>query len=183
MKELVFLLEERSAEEMLKQNLPKILPKEISCRYISFEGKQDLEKNIERKIKGWLRPDSCFIILHDQDSADCKVLKKALAAKCARAGRKDALVRIACHELESFYLGDLEAVKTAYGIPVPSQKNRKFRTPDNLANAAEELKKITKMKYQKVEGSRLIARHLKLDGSSSSASFNALLSGILRLIY
>ena len=109
--------------------------------------------------------------------------KKALAAKCARAGRKDALVRIACHELESFYLGDLEAVKTAYGIPVPSQKNRKFRTPDNLANAAEELKKITKMKYQKVEGSRLIARHLKLDGSSSSASFNALLSGILRLIY
>ena len=38
-----------------------------------------------------------------------------------------------------------------------------------LANAAEELKKITKMKYQKVEGSRLIARHLKLDGSSSSA--------------
>ena len=58
MKELVFLLEERSAEEMLKQILPKILPKEISCRYISFEGKQDLEKNIERKIKGWLRPDS-----------------------------------------------------------------------------------------------------------------------------
>ena len=39
------------------------------------------------------------------------------------------------------------------------------------------------MKYQKLEGSRLIARHLKLDGSSSSASFNALLSGILRLIY
>ena len=32
MKELVFLLEERSAEEMLKQILPKILPKEISCQ-------------------------------------------------------------------------------------------------------------------------------------------------------
>ena len=92
-------------------------------------------------------------------------------------------MRIACHELESFYLGDLEAVKTAYGIPVPSQNARKFRTPDNLANAAEELKKITKMKYQKLEGSRLIARHLKLDGSSSSTSFNALLSGILRLIH
>ena len=32
MKELVFLLEERSAEEMLKQILPKILPEGISCR-------------------------------------------------------------------------------------------------------------------------------------------------------
>lgn len=92
------------------------------------------------------------------------------------------MIRIACHELESFYLGDLAAVKQTYGIRLPSQQTRKYRTPDALANAADELKRITKQEYQKVDGSRRIAEHMKLDGSNSSTSFNILISGIQRLV-
>ena len=47
MKHLVFLLEELSAEEMLKGVLPKILPEGIHVKFIVFEGKQDLDGDLE----------------------------------------------------------------------------------------------------------------------------------------
>ena len=181
MKTLVFLLEERSAEEMLKVILPKILPADITPLFIAFEGKSDLERNVERKIRCWRQPDSCFVVMRDQDSGDCRQIKSQLVQKCANAGRSDSLVRIACHELESFYLGDLAAVEQTYGLRLPSQRSRKYRTPDALTNAADELKKITKSEYQKIDGARRIAEHLALDGSNCSHSFNALLSGIRRV--
>jgi hypothetical protein len=56
-------------------------------------------------------PDSFFVVLRDQDSGDCLEIKERLMALCGRAGKEDALVRIACRELESFYLGDLKAVE------------------------------------------------------------------------
>ncbi|MBU4304454.1 MAG: hypothetical protein KJ893_02340 [Candidatus Omnitrophica bacterium] len=46
MSELVFFLEELSAEAMLKGLLPRLLPPEVLVRYIVFEGKQDLEKQL-----------------------------------------------------------------------------------------------------------------------------------------
>ena len=42
MKQLIFLLEEPSAEEMLKAILPKVLPADIHTEFKVFEGKQDL---------------------------------------------------------------------------------------------------------------------------------------------
>ena len=182
MKTLVFLLEEQSAAEMLKVILPGFLPDDIQTRFITFEGKSDLEKNVEKKIRNWCQPDSSFVVMRDQDSGDCRKIKAQLVQKCVNAGKSDVIVRIAWHELESFYLGDLIAVEQAYGIHLSSQRTRKYRTPDALASAADELKKITKQEYQKVDGSRRIAKHLKLDGSNCSTSFNALISGIQRLV-
>ena len=40
---LVFLLEEPSAREMLKGSLPRVLPDAVQVRYVVFEGKHDLE--------------------------------------------------------------------------------------------------------------------------------------------
>lgn len=178
MSTIVFLLEERSAREMLNVILPKILPAHVSFRLIPFEGKQDLERNIEQKIRGWQLPDTKFIILRDKDSEDCHSVKARLVEKCQNANRPDSLVRIACHELESFYLGDLSAVSQAFGLQMPSQQSRKFRNPDSLANAAEELKKLTHNQYQKIEGSRRISNFLATDRTNRSTSFNILLSGI-----
>ena len=180
MKTLVFLLEEKSSKAMLEVVLPKIIPSGVVYRLISFEGKSDLENNLVRKIRGWRAPDSFFVVMRDQDSGNCREIKQRLVQKCTEAGRDDTLVRIACHELESFYLGDLNAVEQAYGITLPSQKSRKYRTPDDLANAKEELEKITRGEYQKIDGSRRIAEHLDLNGENRSKSFNALISGIKR---
>ncbi len=94
------------------------------------------------------------------------------------------MIRIACHELESFYLGDLQAVEQGLKINhlARQQQNKKYRSPDRLANATEELDKLSLNNYQKVQASRDIAPFLKFDGSNRSHSFNVLISGIKNLI-
>ena len=181
---LVCFTEERSAKEMLEIVLPKILTD--NCRLfavISFEGKQDLQKNIQFKLQHYNIPDTKFLIMRDQDSGNCKEIKQQLLQKIINSGKKDvSIVRIACHELESFYLGDLEAVKLGLKLNnTPSQNNSKYRNPDNLANAKQELRRITQQQYQTVSGSRAIAPFLKLDGTNKSSSFGFLLSGIGQL--
>lgn len=182
MRTLVALLEEPSAAVFLKIVSASLLPSDWVLRCITFEGKQDLEKNLERKLRGWLTPNSSFLIMRDRDSEDCRAVKRRLVEICRRAGCPRAMVRIACGELESFYLGDLEAVSKALDCRVPSAKRAKFRNPDLLNNAADELNRLTHGVYQKISGSRMIAPLLKIDGSNHSHSFNVLIEGIRRIV-
>ncbi len=181
---LVFFLEEPSAKAMLEGVIPRLVDSSITVHYRTFEGKQDLEKQIEKKIKNWVSENTKFVIIRDKDSGDCLVVKQNLQQKCRNAGRNDVLIRIACHELESWYLGDLQAVEAGLNVSGLSkqQANHKYRDPDALGNASEELKKISKRKYQKIAGSRSIAPHLKLDGSNTSYSFNVLINGIRAIV-
>ncbi len=181
---LVFFLEEPSAQSMLEGVVPRLIDSSITVKYRSFEGKQDLEKQIERKIKNWIAEDTKFIILRDKDSGNCLVIKEKLQQKCLNAGRNDVLIRIACHELESWYLGDLHAVEQGLSLNGLSklQEKQKYRDPDTLGNAADELKKLSKQKYQKIAGSRQIAPFLKLDGTNKSYSFNILIEGIRAIV-
>jgi hypothetical protein len=184
MKEMVFLLEELSAEEMLKGLLPRLLDQRIKPVFIVFEGKQDLEKQLARKLRGYLNPEARFIVLRDQDShPDCRQIKRVLLNKCIEANRLAvSLVRIACRELESFYLADLSAVERALQIPgiANKQSRAKFRKPDYLESPSRELDKLTDKRYQKVSGSRLLGPHLDT-GNDRSDSFRHLLAGIRRM--
>jgi hypothetical protein len=183
---LVCFLEERSSAELLKAVLPRILPEDTGFQCIVFEGKQDLEKQLLRKMRGWRIPDSRFLIMRDQDQGDCRLVKKRLIDQIeAGSGEKSRpfSIRIACHSLESFYLGDLAAVEKGLSLHglAGQQDREKFRDPDRLANPTQELGRLTSDRYQKVAGSRSIARYLKLDGSNRSASFRALIQGIRKL--
>ena len=181
MTELVFFLEEHSAKEMLKGVLPRILSNEFTLRYVVFEGKQDLEKRMPIKLRAWQKPDAKFVVMRDQDSGDCQTIKEGLFQKCAGAGKPDCLIRIACHELESFYLGDLAAVGKALGPANLGSKQgkTKYRDPDHLANPAQELKMLAKA-YQKISGSRAIGAVLSIEANRST-SFNALIAGVRRI--
>ncbi len=184
MKELVFLLEEESAKAMLESLLPRILNPEVKPRLLAFEGKQDLEKQMAKRMKGYINPRARFIVMRDQDSApDCRKVKAALLDRCGQSGRQDvSLVRIACHELESFYLADLAAVEAGLNMHglVKQQNTAKFRNPDTLQNPSKELLALTKQRYQKVSGSRTIGLHLNTENGRSS-SFKNLISGIKRM--
>jgi hypothetical protein len=182
MSELVFLLEEPSAAAMLAGLMPRLLPQDTTVRYIVFEGKQDLEKQLVRRLRGYLVPDARFIVLRDQDAADCRVVKTFLLEKCREARKANSLVRIACHEIESWYLADLSAVARGLGINDlgAHQNKRKFRDPDRLANAAEELIKLTGHRYQKVGGSRAIGPQLDVN-NTRSRSFAAFVAGMKNL--
>lgn len=133
MKTIVFFLEEPSAREMLEGVLPRVIPPEamlkIDIQYRIFRGKQDLEKNLVKRLREWQRPRSVFVIMRDQDAGDCIVVKQKLVDLCRQSGKHNVLVRVACHELESFYLGDLRAVESGLKLSGVSlkQNHRKSR--------------------------------------------------------
>ena len=153
MKELVFLVEGEAERSLLDVLLPRVLPDGLGHRVIPFQGKQDMEKRMTLRIRGYLNPNARFIVLRDQDShADCVALKQGLRARCVDAGREPhCLVRIACTELESFYLADLAAVALALDMPglERQQHRRKFRCPDRLGSPSRELRALTKQRYEK----------------------------------
>ena len=175
----MFFLEEPSAREMLKGVLPRMLPDIIVVRYIVFEGKQDLEKNMVRRLRGWRAPNTAFVILRDQDSGVCLAVKQKLVGKCHEAGKPDAVVRIACRELESWYFGDLTAVERGLDIANLARygNRRQYRSPDEIHSPAVELSKITGNVYQKVSGSRAIGPQLSLDRNKSH-SFCVFFEGV-----
>ena len=184
MRELVFLLEERSSKAMLETLLPRMLDKRINFRCIPFEGKQDLEKQLTHKIRAYQNQQARFIVLRDQDShPDCTAIKQRLQGLCQASGKPGKyLVRIACHELETFYLADLRAVELGLRLQglEKQQQSRKFRNPDTLGSPSAELRTLTKKNYEKISGSRAIAQYLDLE-NERSPSFRNLLAAIRRM--
>lgn len=182
--DIIFLLEEPSTKTVLDNILPQLIPEHIFYRCIPHEGKQDLEKSIPTKIQAFrFSPDTKFVIVHDQDSHDCKALKSKLQKLCTEAGKPDTLIRIICHELEAWFLGDLAAVEKGYGLRPKSlsvkQMQNKFRNPDRLNSAKEELRKLVSEYYPGTH-SKAIAPHLSLT-SNTSESFHTFLSGIEKI--
>jgi hypothetical protein len=183
MKEIVFLLEEPSAEEMLKGLLPKITPEhvQVQVNFIIFQGKTDLEKRLERKIRHYQNPDACFIVMRDQDSGNCENIKHDLVEKCKRT-QKRFLVRIVCHELENWYIADLLAVERAFCLQGISRRQNaaKYRDPDRLTNAKQELRKLVPQ-YQPISGSREIGKHLDPENTRSK-SFSVFVESYKKIV-
>jgi hypothetical protein len=122
--------------------------------------------------------------MRDQDQSDCRQIKQSLAAICAAAGHPEATVRIACRELEAFYLGDLHAVETGLNITgLAAHRNQaKFRDPDQVPFPARELETLTGNRYQKIAGSRAIAPHLNLETPRSKSFHHLQTEGTHRCI-
>jgi hypothetical protein len=184
MKELVFLVEGEAEKSLLDSLMPRLLPEGIGHRVIPFQGKQDLEKRMALRIRGYQNAMARFIIVRDQDShPDCVALKQGLWARCQGTGKElHCLVRIACNELETFYLADLAAVGQALDMPglAKQQASKKFRNPDSLGSPSRELSTLTGKRYEKRSGSRAIGHHLSLD-NTRSPSFKNFVTGVRRL--
>lgn len=184
MKELVFCLEEPSARRFLEGVVPRLNNQNIPVRYIVFEGKHDLEAHLERRLRGYRNLAAIFIVIRDQDGApDCRVIKNNLKQICQRGGRPDAIVRVACRELEAFYWGDLQAVESALGLTGLSKlsKRAQFRDSDAIHKPSTELQKATAGIYQKLLGSELIGREICFE-RCASRSFQALRHSIAAVV-
>lgn len=182
MRQLVFLLEEPSARDLLEGLLPRLLPRSVHVHYLVFEGKQDLERQLVRKMKGWRRPGSVFIVLRDQDSADCREVKKRLVELVEASGRAPALVRVACRELEAWIVGDWRAVAEAFESPglAAQQGKAAHRAPDQLVRPVEAIRRFLP-EYQKRDGARRVGRLLD-PARNVSPSFQAFCAGLRRLV-
>ncbi len=160
--------------------LPRLFPS-LHFYCVSHEGKQDLEKSVPRKLRAWKEPGVRFVVIRDNDGGDCRALKSKLTALCLKGRHDHVLVRIACQELEAWYLGDPDALAEAYGREALRGLVRKagFRDVDAIPRPAAALERLVP-EFQKVSGARLMARFLS-EERNRSTSFKALLTGINRL--
>jgi hypothetical protein len=170
-------------EAVLNQLLPKLInPERAYWRIIPHEGKRDLQASIQRKLRAWTNPSAKFVILHDKDASNCVLLKQQLLGLCPEQHKTKVLIRIVCTELESWFIGDLQAVADAFGDSAIARHSSKakFRTPDSISNASEELKKLIPT-YQKVGGARKIAPFLEPERNRSK-SFQVFVAGLEKIL-
>jgi hypothetical protein len=183
MKTLVFFVEGHTEKELVEGLMSRLDVEPSNCDHhiFRFEGKQDLISDLRNKLRGWRTPNTQFIIMCDKDRDNCIELKTKLSEICDSARKGSCTIRIACQEIESWYLGDLEAVAKAIELPSLSVKQNKsrYRTPDNIQKPSVELANITDNKYKKRGVSHEIAKHLDFENNRSHSArlfFNTILS-------
>lgn len=181
---IVFLLEEPSMQVLLDGWLPRLFPGWVDGQHflcVPHEGKSHLDRSIPRKLAAWRIAGDRFVIVRDNDNADCIDLKARLHASCSQAGRAETLIRLVCQELESWYLGDLAALATAFDAPkvdTPALR-RRLANPDAWQKPSVEVKRLVPS-FQKISGARAMALHLSV-ASNRSRSLQAFVSGVRRL--
>lgn len=143
---LELLVEEPSMEAFLQEMLPRVLPEGRVFQVHPFQGKDDLIGKLENRLRGyatWLPNDWRIVVVVDRDQEDCRALKQRLEAIAVSAGlrtrsRASAMPwqlvnRLAIEELEAWYFGDWEAVRSAYPSVSRAVTGRKgFRNPDAI---------------------------------------------------
>ena len=168
----------------LRNLLPILFPDFLEGEHwviIHHQGKADLERSYPRKMQAWGEPGVRFIILRDNDGADCLVLKQRLVGKVPN-GAPAYLVRIVCQELEGWFLGDLAAVAAAYPAAAqhPQFKSLSRSDPDQLANASELIRQLTGTQT-KIGRAGAIAERM-LPANNRSTSFQVFVKGLRKLI-
>jgi hypothetical protein len=155
---------------LLDRLLPHIFPGWVEKQHflcVPHEGKRDLDKSIPVKLRAWQERGVRFVIVRDNDNANCILLKNDLIKLCQDSGRPDTLIRLVCQELESWYLGDLHALDKAFGTSIDTPKNRKrFAHPDTWEKSSHEIKRLIPT-FQKIGGARNMAEHLQVQNNLS----------------
>lgn len=166
-------------QNLLEGLLPRLFP-DLQFVCIPHEGKADLERSIPRKLRAWREPGVRFVILRDNDSGDCLALKDRLRQLCREGGRDDALVRIVCQELEAWYLGEPDALASAFpGANLRRISSPRYRNPDAISNPSHQMKQLIPG-FGKIAGARAMAGQLTRY-RNRSASFAAFLDGLEKL--
>ena len=179
-KHVLFLLEEQSAEEMLRKFLPRCFPA-LRCTYRRFSGVNNLLKRLETTIRNHIDIQCPIIILCDQDDKDCVALNEQILGLCKKTGQQSrCVVRIACRELESWYLAQLDVVANHFGVPELSKRQNRYLHPDSINKPSKELERLTRQQYQKVKGSRIMGQYLD-PNVERSASFKHFIHTLKRI--
>ena len=193
-----FFLEEPSAEEALRYILPKIFSDSVSYEFHVSEGRDDLLKELPKRLKGhqWIPDNWRIIVLIDEDRRDCHELKAYLeraaheagfVTKSSAAPNEDFRVvnRIAIEELEAWFFGDVEALHAAYPkIPENLQSKAKYRYPDAIQGGTSEAlerlliqKKYYRGRMPKTAVAQKVSQYMELD-RNRSRSFQVFVNGL-----
>lgn len=178
---IIFLLEEESMAILLEGLLPRLFPgmtKGVHFLCVKHDGKSDLEKSVPRKLRAWKEPGVRFVILRDNDGGNCIDIKARLTRLCRENGREDTLVRIVCQELESWYIGDLQALAAAFDQPAINTPGlaKRFADPDTIMKPSVEVRQLLPQ-FQKRAGARAMGAVLNAS-DNRSRSFASFIAGL-----
>jgi hypothetical protein len=173
MSALYVFTEERSAGVVVKALATRYVPNK-DVKVIPHSGKSDLCSSFPRKMRSIQHPAGVrFIVLHDNDGADCRKLKTRLLEDIPAKALNRAKIRLVMQELEGWYLGQLGALE-ACGLITSSKaaqiKNKaKFRNPDLLTNAKQEFYRLHDRANQQITLATMIAPHLDITKNCSQS--------------
>ncbi|MBI5508005.1 MAG: DUF4276 family protein [Deltaproteobacteria bacterium] len=162
--------------------LPRAIP-DLAFQCVPHEGKHDLEKSVPRKLRAWKEPGVRFVVVIDNDGAPCKRTKTKLEKLCERAGRADTLVRIACQELEAWYLGDCDALARVFEDDALRELAGKptYANPDAVVGPSDHLRQRIP-RFQKISSARQMGGSMAVDEARNrSRSFQVFVSGVRAL--
>jgi hypothetical protein len=167
-------------EAALRVLIPKIAGN-VRHDIITFQGKSDLLQELPGRLGGyrkWSPPGLRIVVVVDRDNDDCLELKRKLEAwarqvgfvtkSSAKDGSFTVVNRIAIEELEAWFFGDWEAVRSAYPKVSPTiPEKQAYRFPDDIHGGTwEALERVLrnagyyKNGLPKVEAATNIARHM-----------------------
>ncbi|MEH1853864.1 MAG: DUF4276 family protein [Nostoc sp.] len=189
-----FLVEEPSTEVALNFIVPKIIGDTHTLKIHNFQNKDRLLKRLPERMKAYanlVHDDWRIVILVDEDRCDCQELKRKLCdASSVVTKHKGNIVlhRIAVEELESWFIGDVTAIRAEYEkIPVSLSQQAKFRNPDTIKGGTwEQLDKILK-KYgyetglQKINFAEKVSPHMDVE-NNLSRSFQIFRDGLRSIV-
>lgn len=196
-----FLVEEYSAEEVLRRILPGILGA-VSFDVHPFQGKQDLLAKLPERLRAYRRslPESYrVVVLVDRDGEDCRTLKARLEQVASEAGMRTrtgsddgvyVLVnRLAIEEREAWFFGDWNAVRAAFprvSATLPAKAG--FRDADATAGGTwEALERVLqKAGYfqgglEKLATARAVAGHM-VPAQNTSRSFQVFYQAVVEMV-
>jgi hypothetical protein len=194
-----FLVEEPSMEFALNNLLPKILDLNVNTYSIrTFQGKYDLLSKLPERLRGYKRnitDNDRIAVLIDRDNDDCFELKRKLEQRAINArlttkssvGSAEIFVvlnRIVIEELESWFLGDVYAIKYAF----PDISNNYVTThknilPDEISKPSKKLETLLQRNnyyitgLPKIEVAEKISKHM-VPQRNKSKSFQIFCSGL-----
>ncbi len=194
-----FLIEEASAEIVLTEIVPKILGDEVTFKVHDFRGKTNLLNKLPQRMKGYYnllkyQEDWRIVVLIDEDRQNCLELKKQLEDIAIQEGLSthsisesfQVLNRIAVEELEAWFFGDIDSLRTNYPrVPSNLTKRASYRDPDEIKGGTwEALERIlssagyyTKGFMPKTEVARNIAPFMNPE-LNTSKSFQVFRDGL-----
>ena len=179
MTDIVLFAEEPSGRivaEALARSLS--LSARIFC--IEHQGKSDLERSFPRKMRAWAGEPPRFIVMRDNDGAQCRDRKAALALLVPEVAKPRVKIRLVMQELESWYIGDPQALREAGLLDAQRAKDwskkQKYRNPDAIPRAKEAFRQALGERGQ-IELARLIGPRLD-PGRNNSRSFHAFVGAL-----
>ncbi|MCX7735758.1 MAG: DUF4276 family protein [Candidatus Kapabacteria bacterium] len=196
---LEFLVEELSMRSVLDNLLPRMVINNHTYRVITYQGKTDLLRKLPSTLKAyskWIDKDFKIIVVVDLDKDDCHKLKERIEKIAIDSnlipksqGIKDfnIMIRIAMKELESWLLGDPDAIKSAYPKIGNIKKSDKLNNPDAIDNTWEYFEKIFQSKgyfktgLRKIEVANNISSFME-PIKNKSKSFNVFWTGIVEIL-